>query len=85
MEQPGVNISRKTVSFGRVRYCRLRAFLSKSSITRAQLTWEAECTVAGTREELEIGTAQGKHQGRFGNYVYMSNSAFTSGCALIKP
>jgi hypothetical protein len=80
-----VNISQKTVSFGRARYCRLRAFLSKSSITRAQVTWEAECTVAGTREELETGTVQGKHQGRFGNYVYMSKPAFTSGFSLIKP
>ncbi len=80
-----MNISQKTVSFGRARYCRLRAFLSKSSITRAQVTWEAECTVAGTREELETGTVQGKHKGRFGNYVYMSKPAFTSGFSLIKP
>ncbi len=37
MEQPGVSISRKTVSFAVVRYCRFRAFLSKSSITDAQV------------------------------------------------
>jgi hypothetical protein len=32
-----MSISRKTVSFGGVRYCRFRAFLSKSSITGAQV------------------------------------------------
>ncbi len=36
-EQPGVSISRKTVSFGGARSCRFRAFLSKSSITGSQV------------------------------------------------
>ncbi len=86
-EQPGLNISRKTVSFGRARYCRLRALLSKSSITRAQVTWEAECTVAGTlgrRKNHTVwtrfhGCCRGiedsedtmEAKGRFGNYVYI--------------
>ncbi len=40
---------------------------------------------SGTRKELETGTVQGKHIGRFGNYVYMSKPAFTSGFSLIQP
>ncbi len=32
-----MSISRKTVRFGGVRYCRFRAFLSKSSIPSAQV------------------------------------------------
>ncbi len=32
-----MSISRKTVSFGGVRYCRFRAFLSKTSITGPQV------------------------------------------------
>jgi hypothetical protein len=32
-----VSTSRKTLSFGGVRYCRFRAFLLKSSITSAQV------------------------------------------------